>query len=109
MYGEEDDIHHRLKQRYGAHFTYNPALHYIHQTLERPMSLITEQKMVAAITRLHAKKGVAERTTYRNFVRYYRVRLFMNILKKYLGDSQVAPHIVILKEVIQYCRSVKST
>ena len=109
MYGEEDDIHHRLKQLYGAHFTYNPTLHYIHQTLERPMSLATEQKMVAAIARLYAKKGVAEKATYRNFVRYYRSRLFMNILKKYLGDSQAAPRIVILKEIIHYCRSVKST
>lgn len=109
MYGEEDDIHHRIKQRYGAHFTYNPALHYIHQTLERPMCLATEQKMVAAIARLHAKKGVSEKATYRNFVRYYRVRLFMNILKKCLGDNKAASHIVILKEVIQYCRSVKST
>lgn len=109
MYGEEDDIHHRLKQRYGAHFTYNPALRYIHQTLERPMSLATEQKMVAAIARLHAKKGIAEESTYRNFVRYYRVRLFMNILKKRLGDSHAAPRIAILKEVIQHCQSEKST
>ena len=109
MYGEEDDIHHRLKQRYGAHFTYNSALRYIHQTLERPMSLATEQKMIASIARLHAKKGTPETRTYQNFVRYYRARLFINKLKKYLGDSQASKRIAILKDVVQYCRSVKCT
>ena len=109
MYGEEDDIHHRFKQRFGPHFTYNPDLRYIHQTLERPMSLATEQKMIASIARLHAKKGAPETRTYQNFVRYYRARLFINKLKKYLGDSQAPARITILKEVIQHCRSVKST
>ena len=109
MYGEEDDIHDRLKERFGSHFTYNPSLRYIHQTLERPMSLATEQKMVTSIVRLHAKKGIPEQTTYQNFVRYYRTRLFIANLKKHLGDSQATTRIAILKEVIRHCRSVKTT
>jgi hypothetical protein len=109
MYGEEDDIHFRLKKRFGSHFAYNPALRYIHQTLERPMSFATEQKMVDSIARLHAKKGYTEKATYQNFARYYRVRLVMTYLKKIRGDAQASKRIFILKEVIQYCSSVKST
>ena len=109
MYGEEDDIHYRLRKRFGSHFTYSPSLRYIHQTLERPMSLATEQKMVASIALLQSKKGIPKKHTYQNFIRYYRVRLFITFLKKISGDPQAADRILILKDIIQHCRSVKTT
>lgn len=109
MYGEEDDIHYRLKKQFGSHFKYNPSLRYIHQTLERQMSLNTEQKMISSIVALNTKKGISVKSTYCNFVRYYRVRLFATYIKKILGnDTSSQSRIDILKDIIRYCRSVKS-
>ena len=101
MYGEEDDIHWRLKKQFGPHFLYNPHLHYIHLTLERPMSLVTEQKMVASIALSNEKKGYSRQYTYRNFVRYYRVRLMSAYLKILLKRRDAQQHIDILKTIIR--------
>ena len=100
MYGEEDDIHWRFKKRFGANFAYNPSLRYLHLTLERPMSLSTELKMVRSIALSNEKKGIPIRKTYENFIRYYKTRLFSAKVKKVLGKSYASEHIEILNAVI---------
>lgn len=106
MYGEEDDIHWRLKQQFGAHFIYNPHLRYIHLTLERPMSITTEKKMVESIAISNEKKGIPRIYTYKNFIRYYRVRLVSAYIKKMLGKKNATTHIVILRTVIRDLREI---
>ena len=101
MYGEEDDIHWRLQKLFGPHFKYNAHLRYLHLTLERPMSLATEQKMVASIALSNEKKGYTRQFTYQNFVRYHRVRLLSAYIKKALGRKDAQQQIDILKTVIQ--------
>ena len=100
MYGEEDDIHWRLQKQFGPHFMYNARLRYLHLTLERPMSLATEQKMVTSIALSNEKKGYARQFTYRNLVRYHRVRLLSAYIKKTLGRKDAKHHIEILKTII---------
>ncbi len=101
MYGEEDDIHWRMQKLFGPQFTYNAQLRYLHLTLERPMSLATEQKMVASIALSNEKKGYTRKSTYRNFVKYHRVRLFSAYIKKMLGKKDAQEHIDILKTIIK--------
>ena len=101
MYGEEDDIHWRFKKLFGSHFKYNAHLSYLHLTLERPMSMTTEQKMVASIALSNEKKGFSRQFTYKNFVRYHRVRLFSAYIKKLLGRNDAQQHIDILKSIIK--------
>jgi len=101
MYGEEDDIHWRLRRRFGSHFKYNQHLRYLHLTMERPMALETEKKMITSIAISNEKKGVSKVTTYRNFIRFYRVRLLSAYLKKILGKDYAQTHINILQSVIQ--------
>ena len=100
MYGEEDDIHYRLKQRFGAQFQYNKHLRYLHLTLERPMSLSTEKKMVQSIVLSNKKKGITARKTVKTFIRYYRTRLASAYVKKLLGKKNASEHITILKAII---------
>lgn len=100
MYGEEDDIHWRLQKLFGPHFVYNARLRYLHLTLERPMSLATEQKMVASIALSNEKKGYTRSFTYHNFVKYHRVRLLSAYIKKALGKKDVQQQIDILRTVI---------
>ena len=100
MYGEENDIHDRFLQRFGAHFQYNRQLHYLHLTLERPMSLDTEKKMVRSIIRSNEKKGIAAVKSAQHFICYYRTRLFSAYLKRCLGKPYAQEHITILKSII---------
>ena len=104
MYGEEDDIHYRIKQKYNSHFRYNSHLAYIHQTLVRPMSLATEKKMVESIVLSYEKKGYLPKETCQNLIRYYRSRLLSAIVKKWLGKKYVQQHINILKDTIRYLK-----
>lgn len=101
MYGEEDDIHFRLKKQFGPHFMCNAHLRYLHLTLERPMSLATEQKMVESIVLSNEKKGYSRQFTYHNFVKYHRVRLMSAYIKKALGRKDVQQQIDILRTVIK--------
>jgi len=104
MYGEEDDIHYRIKEKFGASFFYNPHLHYIHQTLNRPMSLATEKKMAESIVLAYDKKNIPVKDTYKNLVRYYRIRLLYANIKKWLGKENTQQQINILEDIIQYLK-----
>ena len=105
MYGEEDDIHWRLSQLFGAHFHYQRRLHYLHLTLERPMNLETEKKMVASTVLVHQKRGVSARRTLRNYIRYYRVRLASAKVKNLLKRNSQTLQIGILRDVISHLKS----
>lgn len=108
MYGEEDDIHDRFRKRFGSHFVYNPNMRYIHLTLDRPMSFDTEKKMMDSIALSYEKKGTPREKTYRNFARYYRSRLIISSLKKFMGGTRASAKIAILKEAIRYCQTAKN-
>lgn len=99
MYGEEDDIHWRLKQRFGAHFVYNPRFRYIHRTLDRPMNLETERKMLQAFVLSNKKKGISADRTLRNRKRFYRVRYVSALCKKLLGREN-KEHLKIIKAML---------
>ena len=107
MYGEEDDIHDRLRKSFGSHFVYNSRLRYIHQTLDRPMSLDTEKKMVESIALSYEIKGIPKEKTYLNCARYYRSRLFITLLKKFMGEANASTKIALFREAVHYCRTVK--
>ena len=100
MYGEENDIHLRLSQKFGPHFVYNKHLRYLHLTLERPMSLTTELKMVASIAISNEKKGINAKETYQNFIGFYRTRYYSALIKKLLGKSHIQEQIDILSAVL---------
>lgn len=75
MYGEEDDIHYRMKQRYGCHMTYNPHLHYIHLTKERQPDPEYEKRVFRSLSRMLSKKGYSEKTVTLNHLRRLRLQI----------------------------------
>ena len=101
LYGEEDDIQWRLKKKFGPHFEYNKKLHYLHLTLERPVSLATEKKMIDSIVLSNQKKGFTAHWTHKNFVRYYRVRLFSARVRKLLKKHDTDQRIEVFSSVIR--------
>lgn len=87
MYGEEDDITYRLRQRFGCHASFNPNLHYLHLALKRAPNLDYELKMLEANAALNQKKGHSRRQTLTDKLRNVRLRLWREQLKALLGKK----------------------
>ena len=66
MYGEEEDIHYRMRKKGFAHMVYNPRLHYIHLTKEREPNLAYEIKLLDVAIAQSRKKGCTERRIIKN-------------------------------------------
>ena len=99
MYGEEDDIHWRMKRLFGRQFIYKRGLRYIHLTLDRPTMLSTEEKVLKSLVAVNRKRGVSEQSTVRNRLRYMRTRYVSAYCKKLLGRGNAA-HMEVLRQVI---------
>ena len=106
MYGEEDDIHYRMKQKYGANMVYNPSLRYIHQTLERKPTLSYQKKLVEVAIRQNEKKGYSKTKTVKNRIRNNRMLLFREWLKLKLGKGNQELYDQ-LKSYMDYLKSLR--
>ncbi len=81
MYGEEEDIHYRLKKEFSSRcFTFDRKLSYIHLAQDREPSLQHNQKLLEADLRLYAKKGVDLRMILRHYWQNYRLLLWKSSL-----------------------------
>lgn len=87
MYGEEDDIHWRLAQINGHHFTYNKKLHYLHLTLNRPITLASLQTMLNSYIISGNKKEFPAKKTIRNTLYYTRTLYYQGRIRKRLDKE----------------------
>ncbi len=98
MYGEEEDLHYRLKKRYGKRcFSFDKTLHYLHLADDRAPSLAYEKKIYEANVALYAKKGVDESVILRHFLQCNRLLLLKAWCKSKAGERHK-----ILKEFREY-------
>ena len=88
MYGEEDDIHHRLGQRFGYHMTFDSSLHYIHPLhQDKNQSIDYEKAKVQVAIKLNEKNGYPRRKTVLNRLRNINFFIFLQKLKGLLGKG----------------------
>lgn len=85
LYGEEDDVHYRLAQRYGNHIRYDRKRRYIHLVSGRRPNLSYEQTKVDVAVMQAEKKGYPARTMLRNRLQNTRLLLARERLKAMLG------------------------
>lgn len=82
LYGEEEDIHYRLVEKFGtACYRYDKKLSYIHLTAQRDASLKYEKDMVDANVSLYTKKGIPSSIIVRHYKQSIRLLLFLDTLK----------------------------
>ena len=85
LYGEEDDIHYRMTQKFGYMIKYNPNLRYLHLTGNRLPNINYQKKRLEATIFLNQCKGYSWKKTVRNFKQTYRLliaREYLRILFK---------------------------
>ena len=87
MYGEEEDIHYRMRKKGFAHMVYNPRLHYIHLTKEREPNLAYEIKLLDVAIAQSGKKGCTERRIIKNRLRNNTILLLREKLLVFLGKK----------------------
>ena len=106
MYGEENDMHYKFVRKFGAHFSYDKSLKYLHLTSERPPSVDYELKLADVAIRRNLKRGVNECITIERLIQWYRMRFWREWLKKKLGKPH--PHYTMLKDLLQKLSTMKS-
>ena len=87
MYGEEDDIHYRIKERFGSHMKYMPTLHYIHLSKETVPELKYWKQVVDVAANLNGKKGYPRKKTILNRWRNNRMLLWKQRICRLLGKK----------------------
>ncbi len=88
MYGEEDDLRHRLICQYGASMKYNSKLHYIHPMHTRQPDIEYEKKLIDAAIKMNEKNGYPRRLTVRNRLRNLRLLIWREELKQMLHRGE---------------------
>ena len=104
MYGEENDIHARMVQRFGPHMIFNRHLRYVHLTLGRPTSPDTQKKMLASLVLTNGKRGISARHTLTNRLHYFRTRWLSARVKQWLGRNN-AEHLAGIETIIKELKS----
>ena len=82
MYCEEEDIHYRMKQRFGSRcFGFDKTLHYIHLTMGREPSFEYEKRLLLTDMKLYEKKGISPRLIAKRYLQTNRLLLWRESLK----------------------------
>ena len=103
MYGEEDDIHYRMRNRFKCRLRYNPSLHYIHLTKERKPNLNYEKKLVEVAVESCRTNGFSVRRMIKNRLRNVNVLLLREKVRKMLGKSNLQRY-DLLSELRQFLK-----
>lgn len=106
MYGEENDIHHRMKTKFGAHFFYNKNIKYQHLTMERKPDKKTEDKMLLSNIQVNEKFGYSKKKTIRNKIQTVNILLWREKIKRAMGLSYSAEFIKMLSEYKKHLRNI---
>ena len=73
MYGEEDDLHFRIREKTRSKIVYNHSLHYLHLTKDRIPDIKYQKKRLQSSLFLNEKKGYKKEKTIRNFLQNTRL------------------------------------
>ena len=87
MYGEEEDIHYRMRKSGFKQMIYNPKLHYIHLTKEREPNLAYETKLLDVAIEHSKKKGYDVSKTIKNRLRNNTILLLREMVLVFLGKK----------------------
>lgn len=85
MYGEEEDIHYRMAERFGNSFKYDTSLRYLHLTKDRKPDLKYETILLDVAIKQNEKKGYPAWKTLRNIRQKNNIQLVCERLKTLMG------------------------
>ena len=87
MYGEEDDLHFRIRQTTNSKTLYDPSLHYIHLTKDRQPNLEYQKKRLQSSLFLNKKNGYGKAKTIRNYMQNTKLLIIRERIRLSLGKG----------------------
>ncbi|MDO5526130.1 MAG: glycosyltransferase family 2 protein [Prevotella sp.] len=108
MYGEEDDLHYRLRKAGYKTMKYNANLKYIHLVKDRKPNLEYELKLIDVAVRQNEKKGYPAYKTVKNRLRNAKILLIREYLHIKMGKQDTTLYLM-LKDLIANLRQYKYT
>ena len=98
MYGEENDIHHRLKTMFGAHFHYDKDMAYMHLTQERETNMAYEDKKLFSTIRICEKFGYPRSKTIMNKIQNVNLLILKESIRKMLSHKSQDAGLSMLRQ-----------
>lgn len=102
LYGEEDDIHYRIKKIFGANMEYNKKLRYIHITKDRRPNIEYEKTLVDVALLQAGKKGYPRQKMLRNRLQNTNALLARLWINRHLGRNIDEEQLLVLQGLKQY-------
>lgn len=90
MYGEEDDIHHRIGKRFGYHMKYLKNNRYMHLIENREPNLQYETRLLDVAIVQNAKNGYSPQKTIHTFLQINSIQRFRQLVRKCFGKENAA-------------------
>ena len=88
LYGEEDDIHYRLKHHFkDCKLVYDKSLRYLHLTKERQPDIKYEKTLIDVAVLQNKRKGYSEHKTLKNRLRCIKLQISREHLRIVLGKK----------------------
>ena len=82
LYGEEDDIHYRLKHHFkDCKMVYDKSLRYLHLTKERQPDIKYEKMLIDVAVKQNKKKDYSEQKTLKNRLRCINLQIIRERLR----------------------------
>ena len=114
LYGEEDDIHYRLKHHFkNCKMVYDKSLRYLHLTKERQPDIKYEKMLIDVAVIQNKKKNYDERKTLKNRLRCINLQIYRERLRvKYGKNDRTLLYMLeelklYIKEKLQSCKQIK--
>lgn len=98
MYGEENNIHYRMKERFGSNIVYDVGIRYLHLTQERVVTVESEDKILKSLIYSNNKIGCPPQKTILNKIRGLNVLILKEQIAKLLGSSSAQSKIIVYRE-----------
>lgn len=106
MYGEENNIHHRMKQHFGSHIIYDTGLRYLHLVGERTVNVEAEDKILRSLIYSLDRIGCPPQKTIQNKIRSLNTLIIKETLLALMGRKTAKDKINVYKE---YKKQLNST
>ena len=97
MYGEEEDIHFRMRMKGYKRMVYNPNLNYVHMVENRLPDLRYEVKLLEAAIYQGNKRGLTALHTIKNRLRHNNVMLLREFILIFMGKKDKSLYNMLLE------------
>ncbi len=111
MYGEENDIHYRMKKKYGTNIIYNKNLHYLHLTNGRKPSIEYEKTVLNSLIYINNKIGYPKEKTIRNALQKTRLQIVRERFRLLFGEGSKSLYTMLCeyKKILKSLQQTKTT